>query len=86
MSVPILATTIKGAAIAQGLTTTGSVISGVGHGIFTGDWSRLENAGKIALGNFYLDENRSFFGGVLQALAGRLGNYHKTRLDILIHR
>jgi hypothetical protein len=35
-----------------------STVSGLGQGLFSGDWSALGNAGKIFLGNFYLDENR----------------------------
>ncbi len=46
-----------------------STVSGLGQGIFTGDWNALGNAGKIFLGNFSLDENRSFFGGVWQGFS-----------------
>ena len=46
-----------------------SILSGLGHGIFSGDWSRLDNAAKLYWGNFYLDENRSFFSGVWQGVS-----------------
>ncbi|NII25714.1 hypothetical protein HB364_11510 [Pseudoflavitalea sp. X16] len=69
ISVPILGTIIKGAAWIYAGTTALSVVSGLGQGIFGGDWGALRNAGEIFLGNFYLDENRSFFGGVWQGVS-----------------
>ena len=52
----------------QATVTTGSIIAGVGQGLQTGDWSGLGRAGKIALGNFALDEN-NFLGGILQGIS-----------------
>lgn len=69
LGVPVLGTIIKAAGIIYAGTTALSVVSGLGRGIFTGDWSGLGHAGKIFLGNFYLDENRTFFGGVLQGIS-----------------
>jgi hypothetical protein len=46
-----------------------SAVSGLGQGIFTGDWSDLVNAGEIFLGNFYLDENRRLLGGAWQGFS-----------------
>jgi len=46
--------------------TAVSAVSGLGKGIFTGDWNGLENAGKLFLGNFYIDENAGFLEGVWQ--------------------
>jgi hypothetical protein len=40
---------------------TVSIVSGLEQGIFTRNWNALANAGKIFVGNFYLDENRPFF-------------------------
>jgi hypothetical protein len=55
-----------------------STISGLGQGIFTGDWGPLGNAGQIFLGNFYLDENRSFFGGVWQGISRHTWEFPQT--------
>lgn len=46
-----------------------SVASGLYDGIINGDWSKLDNAGRIFLGNYYLDENRSFWDGVWQGVS-----------------
>jgi RHS repeat-associated protein len=46
-----------------------SVVGGLADGIFTGDWTKLDNAGRIFLGNYYLDENRSFWAGVWQGVS-----------------
>jgi len=69
ISVPVLGPIVKWSGYLYAGATGISVVSGLGHGIFTGDWSGLENAGKLFLGNFYLDENRSFFGGILQGVS-----------------
>ena len=57
-----------------------STVSGLGQGIFTGDWNALGNAGKIFLGNFNLDENRSFFGGVWQGVSRHTWEFIQTGL------
>lgn len=69
LGVPILGTVIKGAGIAYGVSAGAGTILGVGEGIATGDWSGLENTGKILAGNFYLDEDREFFGQVWQGIS-----------------
>lgn len=69
LGVPILGPILKGAAIVYAGTTALSVVSGLGQGIFSGDWSALANAGRIFVGNFYLDENKSFFGGVFEGIS-----------------
>ena len=52
------------------LATTGiGIISGVGKGVFDGDWKRLENTGKTFIGQFYTDNNRSIFGEILQGIS-----------------
>ena len=69
MTVPILGPAIVKGSILSAKITALSMIAGVGRGIFTGDWSTLENAGKLFLGNFYLDENKTFFGGVWEGVS-----------------
>jgi hypothetical protein len=63
-----------------------STISGLGQGIFTSDWNALGNAGQIFLGNFYLDENRSFFGGVWQGTIRHTWEFIQTGLGFLARR
>jgi RHS repeat-associated protein len=69
LGVPILGTALKFAGWAYAGTTTISAISGLGHGLSTGDWRRLENSAKIFAGNFYLDGNRGFGGQLLQGIS-----------------
>jgi len=69
LEVPVLGTVIKGAGIAYGGTLAAGTVSGLGHGIFGGDWSVLGNTGKLFAGNFYLDGNRGFFGQTLQGIS-----------------
>ncbi len=57
-----------------------STVSGLGQGIFGGDWSALGNAGQIFLGNFYLDENSSFFGGIGQCISRHTWEFIQTGL------
>ncbi len=83
-SIPIignaLQTGMETYATIQMCSTAASTVSGIGHGIFTGDWSRLANAGKIFLGNFYLDENKTFFGGVWQGISRHTWESLQTNL------
>ena len=69
LGVPILGSVIKGAGIVYGGTTVLSAVSGFGEGVFTGDWSRLENTGKVFAGNFYLDGNRNLLGQLWQGVS-----------------
>ena len=69
LGIPVLGTVIKGAGIAYGHTLAVGTVSGLGHGIFGGDWSVLANTGKQFAGNFYLDGNRGFFGQTLQGIS-----------------
>ncbi|HPI00336.1 MAG TPA: RHS repeat-associated core domain-containing protein, partial [Chitinophagaceae bacterium] len=69
LGVPILGPIIKGIGYTYAATTGVSVFNGVAAGVMAGDWSMLENAGKILLGNFYLDGNRSFLGQVWQGVS-----------------
>ena len=57
-----------------------STVSGLGQGIFTGDWSALGNAGEIFLGNFYLDENRSLLVGAWQGISRHTWEFPQTGL------
>ncbi len=45
------------------INTYATAASALG-GVITNGWDGLANAGKIILGNFYLDENKSFWGQV----------------------
>ncbi|NEN25810.1 hypothetical protein G3O08_20175 [Cryomorpha ignava] len=69
LGVPILGTVIKGAGIVYGATTVFGVADGIQTGINTGDWTQLGNAGKQFAGNFYLDENKNFFGQTWQGIS-----------------
>jgi RHS repeat-associated protein len=69
MQVPVLGVVIKGAAMAYAASTALSVGSAVVQSIATGNIAPLANAGRIYLGNFYLDENKSFFGGVWEGIS-----------------
>jgi hypothetical protein len=87
LTVPFLGTTIKAAGWIYGGSTVLSGLSGVYRGTTTGDWSRLQNTGKIFLGNFYLDENRDFGEQILQGLSRftwelpqHFGGYNYTQL------
>ena len=78
--VPILGSIFKGGAALKGLSTLASVGSGLFHGVAHGDWSILKNAGKIFIGNFYLDENKSFFGGVWEGISRH--TWQKPQTDL----
>jgi len=69
LAVPILGTALKGAGIIYGSTTALSLLGGINQGALYGDWSRLENSGKIFAGNFYLDSNRSLLGQTWQGIS-----------------
>ena len=45
-----------------------STIAGATGGAINNGWRGLGNAGEILLGNFYLDENKSFFGQVWEGI------------------
>jgi len=44
-------------------------VQGLLTGIFSDDWKVFRNSFKIALGNFYIDENRTFMGGIWQGIS-----------------
>ena len=44
-------------------------VQGLLTGIFSDDWKVFRNSFKIALGNFYIDENRTFMGGLWQGIS-----------------
>jgi RHS repeat-associated protein len=69
LGVPVLGSIIKGAGIAYGGSLAIGTMSGLGHGVFGGDWSVLGNTWKQFGGNFYLDENRNFFGQTWQGIS-----------------
>ena len=47
----------------------GTGLLGMIGGSISNGWNGLERAGQLLLGNFYLDENRSFFEGVWQGFS-----------------
>ncbi len=55
-----------------------SGVSGLGQGLIAGDWRALGNAGKIFLGNFYIDENRSFLSGVWEGFSRHTWQFIQT--------
>ncbi len=65
-NVPVLGTVIKTSLAVKATTTGFSALGGAIRGVSTGDWSGLGNAGKIFLGNFYSDPERSFLSQSLQ--------------------
>ena len=69
LGVPVLGTIIKGAGIVYGGTLGLGTVSGLGEGVFNGDWSRLGNTWKTFAGNFYLDGNRNIFGQTWQGIS-----------------
>ena len=60
--------TLAGAKVMAGLNSLSAVTSVIGGAINQG-WAGVANAGKIMLGNFYLDENKSFFGQVWEGIS-----------------
>jgi RHS repeat-associated protein len=69
LTVPVLSTAIKAAAWIAGGSTALSFAGGIGKGIANGDWSGLANTGKILVGAFNLDENKTFFGGIFEGVS-----------------
>ena len=59
---------IYSTATITGLSVFSTQISIIGGAISHG-WSGVANAGKIILGSFYLDENKSFFGQVWEGVS-----------------
>jgi RHS repeat-associated protein len=60
--------TLAGAKIVAGAQAASTVASVIGGAINSG-WNGVANAGKIMLGNFYLDENKSFLGQVWEGIS-----------------
>jgi RHS repeat-associated protein len=76
LAVPVLGTSIKFAGIAQaGLTVTSLIGGGISHG-----WQGVGNAANILLSNFYLDENKSFFGGVWEGISRHTFQFIQTNI------
>ena len=51
------------------IATKAGALVGFGEGVFTGNWSKLENTAKIYLGQFYTDNNRSVLGEIWQGVS-----------------
>ena len=67
--------------VSMGMNLAGAIVgtvSGVVQGIANGNWATLRNAWKIFGGGFYLDENRSFWGGVWQGISRRTWELPQT--------
>ncbi|MCA1763552.1 MAG: hypothetical protein ABR574_07890 [Cryomorphaceae bacterium] len=69
LGVPVLGTAIKVAGLAYAAPTAIGTVANTVHGIASGDWSRLGNTWEQFGGNFYLDENRNFFGQTWQGIS-----------------
>jgi RHS repeat-associated protein len=78
--VPVLGPVLKGALILKATTTGISALGGAIRGTTTGDWSGLGNAGKIFLGNFYSDPERSFFSQTLQLTSRHSWEFLQTEI------
>ena len=59
---------------ATALNTLSTLVGLIGGPINQG-WKGLANAGKTILGNFYLDENKSFFGQVWEGISRHTWEY-----------
>lgn len=66
--------TLLGTKVVAGLNAASTVASVIGGAINQG-WKGVANAGKIILGNFYLDENKSFFGQVWEGISRHTWEY-----------
>ena len=66
--------TLIGTKIVAGLNAASTVTSVIG-GAINQDWTGVANAGKILLGNFYLDENKSFFGQAWEGISRHTWEY-----------
>lgn len=75
---------MSAAGILQAGATGIDLAVGVGYGIANGDWSRLQNAGTMLAGNFYLDENKSFLGGAWQGFSRYTWELPQTTLGSVI--
>ena len=57
-----------------------SLFGGLIQDCISGTWNSFGNAGKTFLGNFYLDENASFWGGVMQGISRHTWESLQTNL------
>ena len=55
-------------------------IWGVVKGFSSGDWTILNNSFKIAIGSFYIDENRTFMGGLWQGISRHTWEHPQTSI------
>ena len=55
-------------------------IWGVIKGFSSGDWTILNNSFKIAIGSFYIDENRTFMGGLWQGISRHTWEHPQTSI------
>jgi hypothetical protein len=69
LGLPVLGPALKIAGLAYMAPTAIGTFANTVHGISSGDWSRLGNTWKQFGGNFYLDENRNFFGQTWQGIS-----------------
>ncbi|MDR1347758.1 MAG: DUF6443 domain-containing protein, partial [Prevotellaceae bacterium] len=74
MQIPIIGNILQGYAMAQlGIGLGGTIMGGISHG-----WKGLANGAKTFLGNFYIDENASFFNGVWQGYSRHTWEFPQT--------
>ena len=62
-------TLMSGAGILQAGAAGIDLAVGVGDGLINDNWSKLQNAGTMLAGNFYLDENKFFLFGTWQGIS-----------------
>ncbi|MBR0109836.1 MAG: hypothetical protein IJM05_04465 [Bacteroidales bacterium] len=63
----------------QGTAGLASMVGAVG-GVIHNGWNGVSNAGKIMLGNFYLDENKGFFGQAGEGILRHTWEYAQQSL------
>ena len=77
-----LAGAVAGPSVITSITSFNQlgVVVGTLGGIFYNDWTIFNNSSKITLGSFYIDENRTFIGGLWQGLSRYTWEHPQTVL------
>jgi len=77
-----LAGAVAGPSVITSITSFNQlgVVVGTLGGIFYNDWTIFNNSSKITLGSFYIDENRTFMGGLWQGISRYTWEHPQTVL------
>ena len=77
-----LAGAVAGPSVITSITSFNQlgVVVGTLGGIFYNDWTIFNNSSKITLGSFYIDENRTFIGGLWQGISRYTWEHPQTVL------